>query len=741
MDRQYRYRAFISYCHRDEKWASWLHKSLETYRIPKHLVGETTTAGKIPARLAPVFRDRDELPSATNLGEVLTEALRNSENLIVICSPAAAGSQWVNEEILGYKRLGRSGNIFCLIIDGEPWASNNEATAGDECFPRALRYELGDDNELSDRFAEPIAADAREQGDGRQNAKLKLISGLLGVGFDALKQREQQRRHRQMAIVATAASVGMIVASGLATFAFMARAEADRQRLRAEEETAVARETRDFMVGLFEVSDQSRTNGATITAREILDEGAERIGTELSGQPQIQATLMDTMGQAYTGLGMYPRAAQLLENSLSTRKEKKVGTPSELADTIDRLAAVLALTADYDRAHALVEESLQIREANDDLSAHDKAILRADTQTGLADVLIRKGEYEAAEPLIRDALTSRKELLGPAHADIAESLEDLGLYYYYIGEYPAAIENLQAAVAMRRAVHAEPLPETSGAISNLALVHLELGNYDEAEALYKEALEIDQRLFGDKHPELSSTLNNLAFVYHDKGELDAAEETYLKVIAMDRQFLPAVHPQLATSIGNLAWLQLDKGNLAKAIELQAEATTMFEQVYAGAHPDLASAHSGLGFMLTENEDYAAAEPHLETAYEMRRKLLGEDNPEAAKSLMTLATLHLDTGRFIEAESEALRAHDIFAGALGADHWLTGASLSIMGAAMTGQKNYASAEQTLLEASGILDASSTAMPVFVDATAERLSKLYAIIGQTPKTADNASTAVQ
>src|SRR5580765_5668353 len=71
----FRYRAFVSYSHRDEAWARWLHKAIETYRVPRRLVGTTTAAGVIPRRLAPVFRDRDELPSATDLGSKVDVAL------------------------------------------------------------------------------------------------------------------------------------------------------------------------------------------------------------------------------------------------------------------------------------------------------------------------------------------------------------------------------------------------------------------------------------------------------------------------------------------------------------------------------------------------------------------------------------------------------------------------------------------------------------------------------------------
>ncbi|MEP7098078.1 MAG: toll/interleukin-1 receptor domain-containing protein [Dokdonella sp.] len=111
----FQYRAFISYSHQDKSWADWLHKALETYRVPRRLVGQTTAAGTTPARLLPIFRDRDELASATDLGRTVNAALAQSANLIVICSPHSAASHWVNEEVLAYKRLGRSERIFCLV--------------------------------------------------------------------------------------------------------------------------------------------------------------------------------------------------------------------------------------------------------------------------------------------------------------------------------------------------------------------------------------------------------------------------------------------------------------------------------------------------------------------------------------------------------------------------------------------------------------------------------------------------
>ncbi len=230
----FHYYAFISYSHQDKAWADWLHKALETYAVPKRLVGQTTDAGVIPARLTPIFRDREELASAHDLGGKVNAALAQSANLIVICSPRSATSHWVQEEVLDYKRLGRVERIFCLIVDGEPNAGDQPGRAGEECFAPALRFQLDLDGQLTARLAEPIAADARAGKDGKGNAKLKLIAGMLAVGFDRLKQRELQRRARRLTAIAALSVIVMAITSILAIFALVSRHDAQRRQAQAE---------------------------------------------------------------------------------------------------------------------------------------------------------------------------------------------------------------------------------------------------------------------------------------------------------------------------------------------------------------------------------------------------------------------------------------------------------------------------------------------------------------------------
>jgi len=231
---QLRYMAFLSYSHQDEEVASWLHDELEQFRVPPKLIGKLTDQGPVPRKLSPIFRDRHELAAASDLGEEIEEAIAGSRFLIVLCSPAAARSRWIDEEIACFKRLHREDRILAAIVDGEPFASDVAGREAEECFPASLRVHFDRRGRPTTRRAEPIAADLRETGDGRQMGLLKVAAGMLGVGLDDLAQREATRRRRWLTLVVAASMAGMLMTSGLAYTAIQARDAARDQRREAE---------------------------------------------------------------------------------------------------------------------------------------------------------------------------------------------------------------------------------------------------------------------------------------------------------------------------------------------------------------------------------------------------------------------------------------------------------------------------------------------------------------------------
>ena len=233
-DDTHRYWAFLSYSHADSSHADWLHQAIERFVVPKGLVGRITANGAVPKKLTPIFRDRHELAASSDLGGKIRAAIKQSRFLIVLCSPAAAGSHWVNEEILAFKKLHGERGVLAAIVGGEPWASEMPGREAEECFPPALRVKIDRKGLATGKRAEPIAADLREERDGREAGKLKLVAGMLGLGLDDLVRREQQRRQKRLTYVAAASLAGMTVASGLAVFAFDKRDEARDQRREAE---------------------------------------------------------------------------------------------------------------------------------------------------------------------------------------------------------------------------------------------------------------------------------------------------------------------------------------------------------------------------------------------------------------------------------------------------------------------------------------------------------------------------
>ncbi len=214
-----RYWAFISYSHKDAGFGSRLHRRLESYVLPRRLVGRPSVLGPTPRRLVPIFRDREELSAADDLTAEVRAALQASRNLIVVCSPAAASSVWVSREVELFRDLHPGRPILVALRQGGPGQS----------LPEALRRVAADGS-----VVEPLAADFRAGQDGAQLGLLKLVAGVVGIRLDELVQRDSSRRVRRVMAVTAAAVAGMLLMIGLTIFALNSRADAVKQRAQAE---------------------------------------------------------------------------------------------------------------------------------------------------------------------------------------------------------------------------------------------------------------------------------------------------------------------------------------------------------------------------------------------------------------------------------------------------------------------------------------------------------------------------
>ncbi len=221
-----KYDAFISYRHAplDMEIAKKVHTGLETYKIPKAVRKKT---GKV--KMGRVFRDQEELPIGSDLGDNISGALATSEYLIVICSPRTPGSYWVCKEIDTFIKMHDRDHILAVLIEGEP----------DESFPPQL---LTDEN---GEPVEPLAADVRGADRKERNKRfrteiLRLAAPVIGCTYDDLKQRHRERLIKR--IVASVSAAALVIAAAGTAFGIYNANVADRMKQLADEKAALADE-------------------------------------------------------------------------------------------------------------------------------------------------------------------------------------------------------------------------------------------------------------------------------------------------------------------------------------------------------------------------------------------------------------------------------------------------------------------------------------------------------------------
>ena len=232
-----RYRAFISYCHRNQAVAKWLHKALETYRFPSSIVGDEGEQGVIPKTVGRIFRDEDELAGAAELGPKLQQALREAQALIVICSIEAAKSYWVDQEIRYFKQVHPDRPVLAVIANGAPCIEQ-------QCFPESLLFGVDRHGEIDRSVThEPLAPDLQKL--DKDTVRLKVVAGLFGISYGDLAQRDIKRAHRQMAIGSAVAAVIVAALAVLSILALSSAHRADRERDRAVQQQQIAEHNAD----------------------------------------------------------------------------------------------------------------------------------------------------------------------------------------------------------------------------------------------------------------------------------------------------------------------------------------------------------------------------------------------------------------------------------------------------------------------------------------------------------------
>jgi tetratricopeptide (TPR) repeat protein len=503
----YRYWSFISYSHQDFEVAKRLHTDLERYQIPKTLVGTPGRDGSVPRKLFPIFRDREELPASGDLSGVVRTALAQSACLIVLCSPAAAQSDWVNEEILAFWRLGRAERILAVIVDGEPHAKDPTR----ECFPPALRSTGPGGLKSAGQALEPLAADMRSSGDGREGAKLKLVAGLLGLSLDDLKHRELLAARKRARVAQGIAATMFLLFVAAVAGGWIAYQNQQKAERRFDDAINIASGVVDQAV---KVGDLYHVPGSAIGGLlNWADQSFRALSQEEKGSTFLQcaqANMLIVYSDHYGRTNDTDDQLRSAKQAVTILKSIVQSDPEN-----DRCRRRLAMA--YDRlGHAKFTEGRldEALEAYREALANDERLLRSrpsdparqrdisvDNER-IGTMLAFQGNLQAAltaqtaarsiaEQLARERPTERE-----AQRDLAVSHEKVGELVDRLGEGTKALEEHRAAFKIRAAL-ARQYPDDAALKRELLVSHnkigqiaLEQGYVDTAIVAHRQALEI-----------------------------------------------------------------------------------------------------------------------------------------------------------------------------------------------------------------------------------------------------------
>ncbi len=418
------------------------------------------------------------------------------------------------------------------------------------------------------------------------------------------------RRHRTGVVAGMVVTVALLVGLSVAA---MGLVKARRAEAAARREAETSRQVAAFVTGLFQVSDPSEARGNTVTAREILDRGAEQIRTGLAGQPLVQAQMLTTVGTVYRELGLYAQAQPLLEEALTTRQR--------LLPAGDSLVQVSMLE--------------------------------------LARLAQRQGRFAAAESLYTETLHERERAEGPSSPELVPVLSGLGGMCVTQGRYAQAESLLTRAVALRTAAGGPDDAEFAGLLRNLASADLADGQYAAAEPVFHRALAMYQQVSGEDSPEVGRTLNNLGIVYYYLNRYDEAEQYYLRAEANLTKTLGPEHPNIASiniNLGETAWRL---GRYGEAETRLRRALDILHKRVEPNHPSIGTAEYDLANVLRDAGRPKEAEPHYQTALRIRQAL-GPNSSGVGDVLTDYARLlrsqHRDAeAARMEARAQAIRA--------------------------------------------------------------------------------------
>jgi non-specific serine/threonine protein kinase/serine/threonine-protein kinase len=461
---------------------------------------------------------------------------------------------------------------------------------------------------------------------------LPVLAGPPGASYRAGKF---VRRHRFGVTIASAAAMGMVVLS--IVMVVQARKTA-RERDRAERVSG-------FLVDLFNVSDPGTARGNAITAREVLDRGAERIDKELGNEPEVQAQLMLTMGWVYNNLGLYENAEPMMKRSVETRRRILGEDHPDTLEAIEGLACLYERQGHYAEAEKVGRMNVAARRRV--LGEEHPATLHS--MEHLAVVYERQGRYAEALKLDSEVFEADRRVLPENHERTVWAMQNVAADLEWLGRYSEAEKLFRQAFEIRRRNLGADHPDTLWIMNNMGQVATRLGKYDEAERILRETAETRRRVLGPEHPDTLVSLIDLGIACDRQGRAAEAEALFRQTYEAERRILGEDHANTLWARDRLAAAISEQGRMEEARGILVEVLEARRRVQGPENPGTMSTVSSLATVLDQQKHYEEAEKLFRQVLEFDRRVLGPDHPNTLYAKNNLGKVCAEQEHYDEAD--------------------------------------------------------------------------------------------
>jgi tetratricopeptide (TPR) repeat protein len=678
-----RYQAFLSYSHADVRWATWLHAKLEGFHLGDDLVGRETARGRIPNALRPIFRDRDEFAPGHSLSGETRVALDASAALIVICSPNAAKSHYVNEEIRLFKSRHADRLVIPLIVE------DVQDHAEPQCFPPALAFKVASDGALCAAPEAILAADARKTGDGRDLALAKVVASLIGVPVDDVRKRQALTQTWWIkvttAVVVTIAVLAMVaVFLGLENQRDRAQQVAQSRqiqgladRLDRQAQGASTPGRKQAVAGAVEAAEKGAAAGDArlASALDLLKQGksaeAEPLFRAVAEEREQASKVAEREAAEARANAEEREQASKVAGRVAAEAWRNLGAIAGLADPKRaREAYAHAVALDPENVSGMLQNGSFQQQAGQ-LDAAQDAYMRVITMTkpghddealtwaqlGTGDIQGERGKLGAALAIYLGAEASANRLT-KSDPDNAEWQRDLSVVYERIGDVQVAsnladaLKSYRDSLAIRDRL-AKSDPGNADRQRDLSVTYEKVGDvlraqgdFAGAEKSYRDSLGIRDRLAksdrgnAEWQRDLSVAYNKVGDVQVKQGDLAGAEKSYRDSLAI-RDQLAKSDPSnaewqrdLSVSYNRVGDVQGKQGDLAGAMKSHLDSLVIRKGLAKSDsgnalwQRDLSVSYDRVGDAQVKQGDLAGAEKSYRDSLAIRDRLAKSDRSNA-----------------------------------------------------------------------------------------------------------------